>query len=344
MMLILGMALTNAFGTQVSVGEIHVLVKDESGGGPLAQAFTAFSKEMDHSDISFEMAQEGVDGRSEVEENKYAGYVEIKEHTIDFYGSSRSAIESNIVQGMVAVFTDKYNAVSAAAKVDPGREAAVLAGAGDRDHIAETSIAAGRTPGSMDYYAVAMAVMIAMWGAMSASALIRSEVVNGTMNRLAAAPVRKGEIFAGKVLGNFVLNAICVLLIVFISKFVFHAYWGDHLGLALAVLLTGLVMAISFGLAVSYLLNGAGARGAIMLIVQLASFFGGAYFPLGDGGRGFWGFIVGLSPIRWGNRALTELIYNSSFTAAWQTIGLNIGLAFLFLGISAVYVRRREGF
>ncbi|MNI43461.1 ABC-2 family transporter protein [compost metagenome] len=102
-------------------------------------------------------------------------------------------------------------------------------------------------------------------------------------------------------------------------------------------------MAISFGLAVSYLLKGAASRGLLIIIVQLASFFGGAYFPVSDDGSGAMELAVKLSPIRWANHALTELIYNGSSAAAWQTIGLNLALGVVLLIAAAVMMSRREG-
>ena len=49
-----------------------------------------------------------------------------------------------------------------------------------------------------DYYAVAMTTLIALYSALSASYLIRGERLRKTADRLIAAPVHKGEIFAGR--------------------------------------------------------------------------------------------------------------------------------------------------
>ena len=76
-------------------------------------------------------------------------------------------------------------------------------------------------PGSMDYYAIVMTTMVALYGAMGASNLIRGERIRKTGDRLIAAPITKAEIFIGKILGNMVANALCILLVVLFSKFVF---------------------------------------------------------------------------------------------------------------------------
>jgi len=343
LMLILGLALTNAFSSEISVGDVKVAVKDATGGGPLSEAFAGFAKEVGKTGVTFEPLKPGASGREEVENNHVSGYVELTNQGISLYGSSRDAIESNIVQGMLASFTDKYNAAAAVARIEPAKTEMVLA-TGGSDYIRELSVDANRTPGSVDYYALAMTVMVGMWAAMGAGALIQGEVLRGTAVRLVIAPIRKSEIFVGKMLGGIISNLLCVMVIILFSKYVFKAYWGHHMGVVIAVLVSEVIMAMSLGLAGSYLLKGTASRGVISLVVQLMSFFGGAYFPiLDDEGGGLMGFLVNLSPIRWANHGLTQVIYADNVSAAWPVLMLNIGFAALFLGVSILAMRRREG-
>jgi ABC-2 type transport system permease protein len=343
LMLILGLALSNAFSSDAQLGDLKVLLNDKTGGGELSQAFNAFAKEVGKTGVTFESLQPGMDGRTEVGNNHYVDYVELTTQGISLYGSSRNTLESNIVQGMLASFTDKYNAAAAVAKIEPAQTEAVFASSGT-DYIKEMSITPDRTPSSVDYYALAMTVMVGMWAAMSAGGLIQSEISRGTGNRLISAPVSKGEIFTGKILGGMMTNLLCVAVIVLFSKYVFKAYWGSHMGIVAIVLLSEVIMAMGFGLACGYMIKGRAGRNVVSLIVQLLSFFGGAYFPIGDdSGGGFMGLLTNLSPIRWANHGLTQVIYGNDVTAAWPVVWLNIGFAVLFLGTSIIVMRRREG-
>lgn len=343
LMLILGMALSNAFSSDVKIGELKVLIKDSTGGGELSQAFNAFTKEVGKTGVIFESLQPGMDGRTEVENNRYVDYVELTPQGISLYGSSRDTIASNIVQGMLASFTDKYNAAVAVAKIEPAQTEAVFASTGT-DYIKEMSITPNRTPSSVDYYALAMTVMVGMWAAMSAGGLIQSEISRGTGNRLIIAPVSKGEIFTGKILGGMMTNVLCVAAMILFSKYVFKAYWGSHMGIVAIVLLSVVIMAMGLGLACGYMIKGRAGRNFVSLIVQLMSFFGGAYFPIGDdSGSGLMGFLINLSPIRWANHGLTQVIYGNDVSAAWPVVCINIGFAVLFLGASIIVMRRREG-
>ncbi|MFD1177780.1 ABC transporter permease [Paenibacillus puldeungensis] len=345
LMLVLGMALTNTFDNTVKVGDIKVLVKDNGMNSDLAQGFEAFSKEAAKAGMTFERLKPQVSGKEEVEQNRFDDYLEIDDHNLSLYMSSRSDIKSSVVQGMLTAFAEKYNVVYAIVKSAPEQAKTTLAAA-DRggDYIKETSITADRQPGAVDYYALGMASMTALWGSLSASRLISEEVKEGTAVRLIAAPVRKYEIFIGKVLGNLVVNVLCVLIIVFFSKYVLKAYWGTHLVAELIVLFSSVVMSVSLGLAVSYMLKETATRSVIVIFTNLAAFLGGSYFPMnGDDNLGMLGHISGLSPIRWTNLALTKIVYGNQLSAIWPPVMLNLVLAVIMLAGAALIMRRREG-
>lgn len=340
LMLVLGAALTNAFDNRIELKDMTVLYKD--GGGAFSPYFQAFAKEAEKSGIHFKPASADEDGIKEVEDKHYTGYLEITGQGVHLYGSSQDSIESNIVQAILTAFIDQYNVAAEVSKVDPKAAGLVFSGtAAPHTYIQETTLNSSEKPGSMDYYAIAMTTMIALYGAMSASYLLSGERIRRTADRLIAAPINKAEIFTGKVLGSIVINSSCLLLVVLFSKFALHANWGDHLGQVFAVLLSEVLLAVSFGLGVSYLAGGA-ARMVVFGVVQVSSFLGGAYFPV-DEMEGFSTILTNLSPLRWANTAVTQIIYANDFSAAIPAISLNVGLAVLFLLVAIVSMRRREG-
>ena len=345
LMLVLGTALSNAFNTvQDAAPSIRVLVQDNSTGQQHT-AFAAFRQGMEGSGFKFTDAAQGINGPAEVEANRYDDYAVVSDSGIQLYGSDRNAIESNLTQGMLSAFADRYNAAAAIAASEPSKAAAAFSSSAPADgYVQETSVTLDRMPGAMDYYGVVLTVMIALWSALSAANLVKSEIRQGTALRLIAAPVRKSEIFAGKVLGSLAVNMICVLIIIVFSREVFHAYWGNHMLLVIAVLLSVVVLSVSLGLGISYLMGQRASGGLIMLLVQLASFFGGAYFPLGNMDTGsLLKYASNLSPIHGANQALTELIYDNSSSAALQTIGINAGIAVLLLAGCGLMMSKREG-
>ncbi len=339
LMLVLGTALSNTFTTSLPVDDIDVLYKDTTQG----EYFQRFMTETEKSGVHFKKATGNIDGEKEVKQSNYDGYVEVTEDGVELYLNNGSSIEGNILQGMLSSFVNQYNIASEIIKVAPEKLASAFTREKSADFIKETSLLPDQQPGSMDYYAIVITTMIVLYGAMSSSSLIVSERVRKTADRLIASPVRKSEIFIGKVLGSLVSNSICIMLVILFSKLIFKANWGENLGLVFLVLLTEVVFAVSMGIGVSFLSKtSAGPKVIIMLFVQLSSFFGGAYFKI-ENPEGIFKFITDLSPLTWMNTALTKIIYANDFSAAIPALTINLAGALLFLLVAIISLQRREG-
>ena len=339
LMLILGTALSNAFTDTVRVEEIHLLYKNDAG--TLAPYWTDFLQNLEQEGIHATGLTPGLDGREQVQNGNYTAYAEIDDRGIRFYGNNRNTLESNILQGILTAFADRVNLTAAVMEEMP--EAAQTALASDMgSFIQESGLDPERKPNSMDYYGLVMTTMIVLYGSLSASMLIRGETVRKTALRLSAAPVRKSEIFTGKVIGGTFTNTFCFLIVVLFSKYVFHTNWGDHLGIVLLVLFSEVIMAVSLGLGFSFLFSEKAATAVLMIFIQLASFFGGAYFPLQEVESGVMAQLISLSPLYWINNSLTELIYNDAVQSAFAVIGLNLAAAAVLLVYSAFSMHRRE--
>ncbi|MEH7109066.1 ABC transporter permease [Bacillus sp. JJ1764] len=339
LMLVLGTALSNTFKTSIPVDNIHVLYQDTASNSQ----FDKFMEAANHSGIHFKQMKDKSDGKKQVKQGKYTGYIEVTDNGVQLYLNSRDSIEGNILQGMLSSYVDQYNIASVIMKNAPNQLASAFSHNTQASFIKETSLAPHKQPGSMDYYAIVMTTMIVLYGALSASSLIVKERVNKTADRLIAAPVTKSEIFIGKVVGSLLSNMVSVILVLFSSKLFFKANWGDHLGMVLLVLLTEVIFAVSLGIGISFLTKSSSApRVILMLTVQLASFFGGAYFKI-ENPDGIFKFITELSPLTWINTGITKIIYSNDFSAAITAITLNLGMATLFLIIAIISLRRREG-
>ncbi|ULT55048.1 ABC transporter permease [Neobacillus drentensis] len=341
LMLILGTALSSTFDTNIKIGKINVLFT-ENNDRNFSEPFHNFIMEAKKQDIHFSEAKNGTNGQLAVQQNKYDAYVIVTDKGIQFYGSERNSIQASMVEGMLTAFTDKYNLITEIAKEKPEQIQAVLANTSS-NYVKETSLTADKAPGSMDYYAIAMTTMIALYSAISASSLIRAERRRNTAIRLAIAPINKIEIFLGKILGGIGINFICILLVMAFSRFVFGADWGTHLGMVVLILFTLVFLAVSFGLGLSYMIKtDSGMQTIVMIVLQLAAFFGGAYFRI-DNADGILGIVVNLSPLTWARDALTKIIYNNDLVAGLPAISLNIGIALVFLMVAIVAFRKREG-
>jgi ABC-2 type transport system permease protein len=342
LMLVLGTALSSTFTTSITIDDMNVLYKDTTGG-EFSKYFDDFTTEARKSGIHFKKAGSKVDGKKAVKQSEFEGYVEVKQSELHLYLNDRNSIESNILQGMLTSFVDNYNIATEVVKIAPEKIGTVISNEQQSDFIKDTSLLPNKQPGSMDYYAIVMTTMIALYAAMTAISTMSSERVRKTGNRLIASPIRKSDIFIGKLLGCIVINVVSITLVIAFSKIFFDANWGDHLGVIFLILLTEIVLAVSLGIGISYMTESRTAPNVIvMLIVQLSSFFGGAYFKL-ENPEGILKFFTNLSPLKWANTAITEIIYANNLSAAILPVTLNIGLSLLFLLFAVISFQKREG-
>lgn len=343
LMLILGTALSNVFDETRTVDDMRLLYKSNWTNAQVSTGWNAFIEAIGKNGVEVVEAESGIDGHEEVRANRYTGYAFVGDEGIEFYGSSENAIGSNILAGMLTVFADRYSLASAAFQVDPETAAATLSATGqNNEFIRETTLNSNKKPGSIDYYAMAMTTMIGLYAMFNASYLFSRERTNKTAIRLMAAPVSKGAIFTGKVIGCTVINLFFVLAVFLFSKFVFKADWGSHYGMVILVLLTEVLLAVSLGLGISFLFKGEGVRAINNIFTQVASFAGGAYFPI-DQSDGFFSLLSNLSPLHWVNTGLLQMIYTDNPTGAWFAIAMNVSIAMAFIIFSVITMRRREG-
>ena len=112
------------------------------------------------------------DGMEEVRAGRYADYVELTKDGIELYSNSFITLEHQILQGTLTAFTEKYKVISTIAKLEPDKIGVVGSEPAAQNYIKETSLIPDRKPGALDYYAMAMTALVALWGAMSAGQLI----------------------------------------------------------------------------------------------------------------------------------------------------------------------------
>ncbi|MGG3562685.1 ABC transporter permease [Neobacillus rhizosphaerae] len=339
LMLVLGTALSNTFTTSIPVDDLNVIYTDTTKG----ENFQSFVTEVKKSGVHFKKSTDETKAKKDVQQSKVDGYVKVSDKGVQLYLNNGNSIEANILQGMLSAYVNQYNIATEIMKTAPDKMAAAFSRDSQANFIKETSLQPDKQPSSMDYYAIVITTMIILYGAMSSSSLIVEERVRGTANRLIASPIRKSDIFIGKVLGSLVSSSLSALLVVQLSKLLFHANWGDHEGMVYLVLLTEIIFAVSLGIGISFLAKThATPKVIITLVAQLSSFFGGSYFRIVNP-EGFFKFITELSPLTWMNNGLMKLIYANDLSAAIPAITINLAGSLLFLLVAVISLKRREG-
>jgi ABC-2 type transport system permease protein len=175
----------------------------------------------------------------------------------------------------------------------------------------------------------AMFVMLTVFGGMSALVVERKQ---GTLQRLATMPVRRGEIVGGKVLARFGLGLLQYLVVLVVGLMAGLRLGGDLLGL--------LVIALAFTLAVTTLSFAVGSRlenesqsfGLSLLLTLILAPLGGAWWPL-EIVPPFMRTLGHVSPVAWAMDGYRQLIFENGTLG-----GVLLPVIVLFLYAGAGYL------
>ncbi len=150
-----------------------------------------------------------------------------------------------------------------------------------------------------------MFVMFTVFGGMTLMVVERKQ---GTLQRLAAMPLTKAQLLAGKILGRFVLGLL-QFAVVFAFGIVFRVSFGDDPIAVMVLILTYIlaITALSFALG-SRLENEQQASGLSLLLAFILAPIGGAWWPLSIVPE-FMRIIGHISPIAWVMDGFNQLIF-----------------------------------
>lgn len=350
LIIILGAAFSSVFENgSIDTGDISVLYTiDIEGGDPVFEnAFSTFRQYMsDEMGIQFEETSDFEKGISEIEDRRFTAYLHITGQPlrIDMYRNENSGFRSGIVENAVASFLDSYTAINVVARGNP----AVLSEIqqpGDTSRVRVTALDRKKQPGSTDYYAVTMLTLILMYASLTGFWCIRSEVDEKTVPRVLCAPVRRYQYLTGKILGNIFVTVIQGFVVLLFSRLVLKANWGEDLFMVSVLIITYSVMTVSLGAALAFIFRSAElASGLLNALIPVFVFLGGGYMPIYALGDTISRISV-ISPVRWINTGLLDLIYEGSYFDAYISVAVNLGFSVLFISVAAhLSGKRRNGY
>lgn len=350
LIIILGAAFSSVFENgSIDTGDISVLYTiDIEGGDPVFEnAFSTFRQYMsDEMGIQFEETSDFEKGISEIEDRRFTAYLHITGQPlrIDMYRNENSGFRSGIVENAVASFLDSYTAINVVARSNP----AVLSEIqqpGDTSRVRVTALDRKKQPGSTDYYAVTMLTLILMYASLTGFWCIRSEVDEKTVPRVLCAPVRRYQYLTGKILGNIFVTIIQGFVVLLFSRLVLKANWGEDLFMVSVLIITYSVMTVSLGAALAFIFRSAElASGLLNALIPVFVFLGGGYMPIYALGDTISRISV-ISPVRWINTGLLDLIYEGSYFDAYISVAVNLGFSVLFISVAAhLSGKRRNGY
>lgn len=339
LILVLGTALTGMFDSSSEFKEIEVIYSNQ-GNGAFSQAFNSFVQKGEDMGIKFIAAQSVEQGMESVKDGKYACFIKADAGGIELTKKDRYGLRADLVESILSTFLQRYNAISAIALHDPAAVGRLARENVSQDNVRLLSLGARKQPGAMDYYAITMLTLIIMYAALTGTYAIRDEKTSKTMNRLLASPARKYEILTGKILGTFLITLLQVSVVILFSKYLFKTYWGSHLGVVLGLVVTEVLMAVSLGIGITFILKNEMAVNSVLnLGIPVLVFLGGGYIPLNSFNKNLL-LIENISPVRWMNQAVFRVIYSNDFRLVTPALAINLSLALLFILIASLSIRK----
>lgn len=340
LILILGSALSGAFKSSINLDDVNILYTSESG--KISEGFNAFMDSAKEMEIKFTESKDFNNGLEKIKDADYTCYVALRNDGLTLYKNERYDFKANLVEGILQTFIDRYNVIFQIATVNPSALSKI-----DLNKTSESvkmiSLEGNRQPRAVDYYSVTMTTLIIMYAAGYGIWCINSERVLKTGNRMLSSPVRKHEILIAKLTGGVFATSLQILIVFIVSKYVIGAYWGNHIVIVLLILLSQIIMIISMGAGMSFVVkNEVAASSLVNTLIPFLVFLGGGYVPLEQFGSKTLLNIAKISPVRWANDSIFEAVFANSTSKAGYAIALNLGVAAIFIIFSSILFRKEE--
>lgn len=372
LIMILGAALSNMFGTGAGLKSITVAVAGEPGQEPADTFYSVIESEDLRELMQVYKAGSEEEARELVRESKVDAAIMIPRTihgAFTVLGNPDNTLHSSVVKALVDTFVSQYSAVYNGSQavyhvlsqqmIDMGispDEADKLAGSMAESAILKLAEVTTQSASmftrvdqsreewisSLQYYAAGMTVMFSLFGGMLGTKSILEERDSNTVVRIFSTRVSKTEFIAGKAMGTLMLCLLQVFLLVVFSALAFRINWGDTWGViivsaALALASTGFSMVVA---AVSK--NQKMADGLSNLGIQVMSALGGCSFPL----YFFPPFLHTISKFtltRWGLQSYLLLMEGKTWVDIGRPVMIlaGIGLAFLVIGLGTLKVEQR---
>lgn len=269
----LGTLLENIETSDDVVGEINLAYCIESSDYS-SKAFVEFIISLDEENVinAEKISADELENAAE----KYSAAVELNGSEITIY-NGKNAVQNRTVKALM----DGYNQNAAAYMTVAEKNPQALANIEITDESLVTPKDFGRTRTMMDYYAVAMTVVIIFFGSMiSGAEAYHEEYTCKTINRLNISPVSRTAVYFGKIVGHLPLVFVQVGTVMIVSTAFFGAHYCATLGenlLLFAMFICASLATLAFGVCINLLFPKMQSWAVLMPINWVMLFFSGTF-------------------------------------------------------------------
>lgn len=255
------------------VGELNIAYCIETSDYS-ADAFEEFILALDEEEVV--NAEEITAGELESAAEKYSAAVKLSGSEITIYNGTND-VQNRTVKALIDGYNQTAAAYMSVAETNPMALMSI--------ELSEDSYVQphdfGRTRTMMDYYAVAMTVVIVFFGSCIAGACTYTgERDDHTIDRLYSSPVSKTAVYFGKILGCMPLVLVQVGTVMIVSTLFFGAHYCATLGenlLLFAMFVCSSLALLGVGVLVNLLFPKMQPWAVLMPVLWVMLFFSGVF-------------------------------------------------------------------
>jgi ABC-2 type transport system permease protein len=238
----------------------------------------------------------------------------------------------------VAVVTTVVQAGIAGGATDV--EALVTAARAEVAVVAFRDAPVGNVPLDVTTYTAAgISVFFLLFSVGLVVTALLEEERDGTMARLASAPIAASAPILAKALGAFIVGVLSMLVLAGATTVLVGADWGDP-GLLVLLIIAAVLAAIGVvGLIASVTRTPESASSALGVVGTVLGALGGSFFPLPSGGA--LAVVASVTPHRWFLRGMTRLAGGGSAADLVAPIGALLVIAAVTGAVAALRFHQR---
>lgn len=280
-----------------------------------------------------------------LEEGLTAVVVFGRDGTVEVLGNVDAPTGVGVTEAIVASYLDAVRSVRltvaaglAAGATDPG--ALVAAAREGAAAVALVEEPVGIRPIDLTTYTAAgMSVFFLLFAVGIAVNGLLEEERDGTMARLATAPIPSWAPLAAKALTAVIVGTVSMGMLVIATTVVVGAEWGDPVGVAVLVVAAVLAATGVVGLVASFARTPEAAGNALGVVGTVLGALGGSFFPIRD--IGLLDAVSSLTPHHWFLQGLTRLSGGAPPADVLDSVAVLLALAAGTAALAVVRIRHR---
>ncbi|MBE6927016.1 MAG: ABC transporter permease [Ruminococcaceae bacterium] len=347
LILVLGSAFSGAFDvTSIDTVQVAYFVEDE---GPDGKDFVEMMKQEPDvaSLVKFTEVTERAEGERMLADEEVAAFLYIPpeftqqvndlsvNNDLYVYTKKQSSFDATVVQNIVDTFTYASNCAYAHYKLTGSVEDFSFDMQEGTKAVEYT--ASGNKPTSMGYYAVAMLLMMILYGADYGCSGMSEDYFSATGDRLRVSPLNPLPQFVGKLSALSLVTFLEAAFLVAFTGIVYDVDWGTGSTLLTLIVIVFVYsfFATAMGAVIGLVTKGKG-EGMVMVAIIAFTFLAGGFVAMPMP------IIENLSPSYYAKTAIFNLLYNGSQRLVWQSVGILAGLSAICTAVSTWLIRRKR--